>query len=77
MISRNVASVVKPPKVDEIEIESLKADEIDTVLNALRDHVLEPIAVLALSTGARRGEMLALSWACRSGRRNYQDRAQP
>jgi integrase len=63
LVSRNVASVVKPPKVDEIEIESLKADEIDTVLNALKGHTLEPIAVLALSSGARRGEMLALSWA--------------
>jgi integrase len=63
LVSRNVASVVKPPKVDEIEVESLKADEIDTVLNALNGHTLEPIAVLALGTGARRGEMLALSWA--------------
>jgi integrase len=63
LVSRNVASVVKPPKVDEIEIESLKADEIGTVLNALKGHTLEPIAVLALSSGARRGEMLALSWA--------------
>jgi integrase len=63
LVSRNVASVVKPPKVNEIEIESLKAGEIDTVLNALKGHTLEPIAVLALSSGARRGEMLALSWA--------------
>jgi integrase len=63
LVSRNVASVVKPPKVDEIEIESLKAGAIDTVLNALKGHTLEPIAVLALSSGARRGEMLALNWA--------------
>ena len=62
LLSRNVASVVKPPKVDETEIESLKADEISDVLTALRDHRLEPIVVLALSSGARRGEMLALNW---------------
>jgi len=62
LVSRNVASVVKPPKVDETEIESLKADEINAVLTALKDHRLEPIVVLALSTGARRGEMLALNW---------------
>jgi integrase len=62
LVSRNVATVVKPPKVDETEIESLKADEIDVVLTALRDHTLEPIAVLALSSGARRGELLALNW---------------
>ena len=62
LVSRNVASVVKPPKVDEKEIESLKADEINAVLTALKDHRLEPIVVLALSSGARRGEMLALNW---------------
>ena len=63
LLARNVASVVKPPKVGETEIESLKADQIDTVLSALRGHALEPIAVLALSSGARRGELLGLAWA--------------
>jgi len=62
LVARNVASLVKPPKVTETEIESLKADEIDAVLIALKDHPLESIAVLALSTGARRGEILALNW---------------
>jgi integrase len=63
LVSRNVASVVKPPKVEEAEVESLKAEEIETVLAALKDHSLESIAVLALSSGARRGEILALTWA--------------
>ena len=62
LVSRNVASVVRPPKVNEIEIESLKAGEIDAVLTALRNHRLEPITVLALGSGARRGEILALNW---------------
>jgi hypothetical protein len=55
LVSRNVAGVVKPPKVEETEVESLKADEIETVLAALKVHFLETIAVLALSSGARRG----------------------
>jgi integrase len=62
LLSRNVAGVIKPPKVDETEIESLKADQIDSVLVALKGHALEPIAVLALASGARRGEILALTW---------------
>jgi integrase len=62
LVSRNVASIIKPPKVDDTEIESLKADEIELVLKALKGHALEPIAVLALSSGARRGEILALDW---------------
>jgi integrase len=62
LLPRNVASVVKPPKVEETEIEILQADQIATVLAALAGHMLEPIAVLDLSTGARRGEVLALRW---------------
>ena len=62
LVSRNVASIVKPPKVADTEIEILKAGEIDAVLMALKDQPLEPIAVLALSSGARRGEILALDW---------------
>jgi integrase len=62
LVSRNVVSVVKPPKVEATEVQSLKANEIDIVLAALKNHWLETIAVLALSSGARRGEMLALAW---------------
>jgi integrase len=32
------------------------------VLAGLADHALRPITVLALATGARRGELLALTW---------------
>jgi integrase len=63
LVDRNVASVVRPPKVEEMEVESLTADQIATVLAALKDHWLAPIVVLALSSGARRGELLALRWA--------------
>jgi integrase len=62
LIARNVASVITPPKVDEREIEILKANQIAPVLQALDGHPLQPIAVLALATGMRRGELLALCW---------------
>jgi integrase len=60
LLARNVAHAISPPKVEAVEIETFRADEIALVLAALKGHVLEPIAVLALSTGARRGEILAL-----------------
>jgi integrase len=63
VVARNVAGAVNPPKVEETEVESLTADQIATVRAALNDHWLEPIVVLALSSGARRGELLALRWA--------------
>jgi integrase len=62
LVSRNVSSAISPPKVEETEVESLKADEIEIVLAALKEHPLETIAVLAISSGARRGEILALTW---------------
>ena len=62
MVSRNVASVIAPPKVADIEVKALKADQVAHMLEALKGHWLEPIAVLALTSGARRGEILGLSW---------------
>ncbi len=62
MLTRNVASVIKPPKVEETEAHSLKAAEAGAVLAAVAGHPLQPIIALALATGARRGELLALQW---------------
>ena len=51
-LARNVASVHKPPAVEEKEIKILNAKEISNVL--LRLDALFPIVSLALSTGMRR-----------------------
>jgi integrase len=62
IITRNVAHAVRPPRVEAHEVRSLKADEITAVLTALADHPLYPLVVVALSSGARRGELLGLQW---------------
>jgi integrase len=62
LIARNAAHTIEPPKVEHVEVEALKADQIAPLLDALQGHWLEPIAVLALGSGARRGEILALTW---------------
>jgi integrase len=61
-IGRNAAGVVRPPKVEAGEVEILSADQIGEVLAKLRGHALYSIVVLALGTGARRGELCALRW---------------
>ena len=63
LVFRNTAALVKPPKVDDQEVAALKADQIGDVLDKLRDHALYPIVVLALGSGLRRGELLALRWS--------------
>jgi integrase len=61
-LSRNVASVIRPPKVEVLEVETLNAEQMASVLSMMVDHPLYPIVALALTTGMRRGELLALRW---------------
>jgi integrase len=61
-LSRNVASAVSPPKVEAREIEIVTGEQIASVLSKLEGHELYPIVALALATGMRRGELLALRW---------------
>jgi integrase len=59
---QNPASAVKPPRVEDTEVEILRAGEIEGLLDKLHGRSLHPIAVFALASGARRGEVLALRW---------------
>jgi integrase len=63
-IARNVAHVVRPPKVRANEVEILTPEQITQVLARLADHSLYPVVVLALGTGMRRGEICGLAWGC-------------
>jgi integrase len=58
-----VAAIRKPPKVEAEEVEILSTDQVAAVLDALRGHVLYPIVALAITSGLRRGELLALQWS--------------
>ena len=50
-VSRNVAAVLSPPKVEQQEIEILSAIQIAEAINGLQDHVLQPVAIVALGDG--------------------------
>jgi integrase len=62
VLTRNVAGVHRPPKVEDGEIEILSPEQISTVRARLEGHTLLPIVELALATGMRRGELLGLQW---------------
>jgi integrase len=63
ILSRNVAAVISPPKVDSAEIEILNEQQVSEVLRKLEEHPLYTIVALDLATGLRRGELLALRLA--------------
>jgi integrase len=63
IISINPVIAAAPPRVEPTKITILDPDEIATVLTTLRGRPLYPVAVLALSTGMRRGELAALRWS--------------
>jgi integrase len=62
VVSRNVATSIRPPKVETAEVKILLPEEIGLVLRKLQGHALYPIVSLALATGMRRGELLGLQW---------------
>jgi integrase len=59
-LARNVAAIAGAPKAESAEIAILEPEQVAPVLAALKGHRLYPIAVLAIHTGLRRGELLAL-----------------
>lgn len=63
MASRNVCDVVSPPRLVKPEKKSLTMEQAHRLLEGVRGHRLEMLLTLALTTGLRRGEMLALRWA--------------
>ena len=60
---RNVAKAAKPPGLGRNERRALTPDEAKRLLAAMIDKRHEPLFIVALSTGLRRGELLALRWS--------------
>jgi len=64
IIPYNPAKSAVPPKLDQKEIRVLSESEQKQFLQAVEGHRLEALYKLALATGMRRGELMALSWDC-------------
>ena len=62
LVPRNVADVVKPPRPAPKEMVALSTDETRKLLEAASGDRLEALYILAIHTGMRQGEMLALRW---------------
>jgi len=63
LIPSNPCENVKPPKVVQKEILYLDKPQTATLLGAAMDTDIYSVVFLAVTTGMRRGELLALRWA--------------
>jgi integrase len=62
LIPRNGAAGLKLPRITREEIDPLTEEESRLLLEAARGERFEALYVLAINTGMRQGELLALKW---------------
>jgi len=62
LIPRNATAELNLPSITREEIDPLSPEEARRLLEAARDDRLEALYVLAIATGLRQGELLALNW---------------
>jgi|HubBroStandDraft_6_1064221.scaffolds.fasta_scaffold00365_17 integrase len=62
LVSSNAAAVVTPPRAEQREMHTLTAEQVRRLLEVAPDRD-RPLYLLAVSTGMRQGELLALRWA--------------
>jgi len=62
LISRNPADAVTPPRPQRSEIQTMNENEVQTFLKVAKETPYHALFYLALFTGMRRSELLALRW---------------
>lgn len=62
MVPRNVARLVDPPRVEEYRVDPMTSEQARHFLTHIRGHRLYSLFLFALTTGARQGEILAVTW---------------
>jgi integrase len=63
LVARNVTDLVDPPRMARAEFDTLSVEEVRRLLAAAAGDRLEALYVLAVTTGLREGELLALRWS--------------
>lgn len=62
LVDRNVARRVKPPRVHQIPPDVLAPAQVVRLIDAAHEHPFGALFILAVTTGARQGELLGLRW---------------
>lgn len=63
LIHRNVAALVKGPRVERQEVQPWSAEEAARFLASVAEHRLSALFSVGITLGLRKGELLALRWA--------------
>ena len=63
LVVRNVAAIIKPPRVIGKEVQPLTPEEARRFLDSIRGNRLEALFTVAISVGLRQGEALGLRWS--------------
>ena len=63
IVSKNVCDVVDPPVIVSREAVPLSVEQARALVEHVRGHRLEVLLAMAIVTGMRRGELLALRWS--------------
>ena len=62
LVQRNVAMLVRGPRVERQEVQPWSAAEATAFLASVRDHRLAALFTVGVALGLRKGELLALRW---------------
>jgi len=62
LVPRNICDLISPPRVPQMEMRALSPAQCQEFLHAAEGDAFEALYVLALTTGMRQGELLALKW---------------
>lgn len=62
VVAHNVAELVDTPRIAHHEMQVLDSEQVRTLLEVVRGDRLEALYVVAITTGMRQGELLALRW---------------
>ena len=64
LVLRNAASLASlPVRVPNLRVEAIDQDEANSIMGSVRGEEIEHLVTVAVLTGARQGELLALHWA--------------
>jgi integrase len=62
-VPRNVCSIIEPPRIVSRQGAPITIEQAKVLLEQVKAHRLEVLLTMAIVTGMRRGELLALRWS--------------